>query len=479
LTTKEGDEEYYQLNDDKWQLFTKVSIDDSITTGIISFDKTGKILYMLDSRDRNTGALKTLNLENNETKLIAEDSRADIRAITSHPTEDNIQAVEVNYDKLEIKVLDNSIKSDIEYLTSLNQGELHINRRTLDDKTWLVAYESDIAPIKYYKYDRANKKAEYLFSNRDELIKYELNTLNPLVIKARDGLDLVSYLTLPNHMTVEDVKKSGQLLPLVLYVHGGPWARDNWGFNPTHQWLANRGYAVLSVNFRGSTGFGKNFINAANKQWGKKMHDDLIDAVNWVVKSKIVDSKKVAIMGGSYGGYATLAGLTFTPDFFACGIDIVGPSNILTLIKSVPPYWEPILNDFKKRVGNWETEADLKALAEASPLTYADRIKKPLFIAQGVHDPRVKQAESDQIVKALNDKNIPVIYALYDDEGHGFARAESRLSFYALAEQFLAKILKGQAEPIGDDLNGANFLLNNTKPTNIEAEKLIDKAIGK
>jgi dipeptidyl aminopeptidase/acylaminoacyl peptidase len=225
---------------------------------------------------------------------------------------------------------------------------------------------------------------------------------------------------------------------------------DTWGLNSTHQFLANRGYAVLSVNFRGSTGFGKKFVNGGDKEWAGKMHDDLIDAVNWAVAEKICPKSKVAIMGGSYGGYATLVGMTSTPDVFACGVDIVGPSNLFTLLKSIPPYWKPILDMFKARVGDPDTADGKKLLEARSPLNRADKIKKPLLIGQGANDPRVKQAESDQIVKSLRDKKIPVTYVLFSDEGHGFARPENRLAFFAVTEAFLAKQLGGRYEAVGD-----------------------------
>jgi dipeptidyl aminopeptidase/acylaminoacyl peptidase len=237
-------------------------------------------------------------------------------------------------------------------------------------------------------------------------------------------------------------------LPTVLLVHGGPWARDTWGYDSEAQWLANRGYAVLQVNFRGSTGYGKDFLNAANRQWAATMHDDLLDAVNWLVEQGIADSKKVAIMGGSYGGYATLVGLTFTPEVFAAGVDIVGPSNLVTLLKSIPPYWAPLLANMYHRIGNLETEEEF--LNSRSPLFFVDRIQKPLLIGQGANDPRVKQAESEQIVAAMKKAGKPVEYALYTDEGHGFARPENRLHFFAIAEEFLAKYLGGRFEPIGD-----------------------------
>jgi len=480
LTNEDGDVEYFQFKDNDWIFFMKISMEDSINTGIEGFDKTGSIIYLSDSRDSDTSILKSLNLENNETKVIAKDSKADIAIFSSHPTENTIESVIVNYDKVTYKILDNSIKEDFEYLQKLNDGDLIITARTLDDQRWLVAFNSDIKPVKYYLYDRQNKKAEFLFSNKKALEQYSLAKMHPIIIKARDGLDLVSYITFPTDIKLDAQLRPNKTLPLILNIHGGPWARDSWGLNSVHQWLANRGYAVLSINFRGSTGFGKNFTNAGNMEWGKKMHDDLVDSVNWAIERGIADPKKVAIMGGSYGGYAALAGLTFTPDLFACAVDVVGPSNLLTLIKSVPPYWEPILSDLKKRVGPWDTAEQREALNQISPLTFANKITKPLFIAQGKHDPRVKQAESDQIVKEMRSKNIPVIYALYNDEGHGFAKPENRLSYYALVEQFLATILGGKSEAIGDDLKGVNFLLNDKAgPSNLDAEKTIKDAIVK
>jgi dipeptidyl aminopeptidase/acylaminoacyl peptidase len=246
---------------------------------------------------------------------------------------------------------------------------------------------------------------------------------------------------------------------MVLTVHGGPWARDSWGFNPQHQWLANRGYAVMSVNYRGSTGLGKKFVNAANKEWAAKMHDDLLDVVDYAVKNGIAQKDKVAIMGGSYGGFATLVGLTFTPDAFACGVDIVGPSNIRTLLETIPPYWAPAVSIWKHRVGDHTSAEGREFLDSRSPLTHVEKIKKPLLIGQGANDPRVKQSESDQIVKAMQEKKIPVTYVLYPDEGHGFARPENRTSFQAVSEAFLARCLGGPSEPFGDDLEGASLQL--------------------
>jgi dipeptidyl aminopeptidase/acylaminoacyl peptidase len=248
-----------------------------------------------------------------------------------------------------------------------------------------------------------------------------------------------------------------QPVPMVLFPHGGPWARNAWGYHPYHQWLANRGYAVLSVNFRSSTGFGKAFINAGDHEWGGKIMQDQQDAVQWAMAQGIADPRAVAVMGGSFGGYSTLAGLTMFPDTFACGVDIVGPSNLITLLESIPPYWKPMLELFTSRVGDFRTAEGRALLTKHSPLTYVDNIRSPLLIAQGANDPRVKQAESDQIVSAMQAKNIPVTYVLYPDEGHGFARPENNLSFAAVAEAFLASRLGGRCEAIGRDFQGASI----------------------
>ena len=286
-----------------------------------------------------------------------------------------------------------------------------------------------------------SKKAQLLFVNNSKLEHAKLARMEPIEFKAKDGLLIRGYLTKP-------VGVEHKNLPTVLLVHGGPWARDTWGYNPLAQFLANRGYAVLQVNYRGSTGYGKSFVNAGNREWAGKMHQDLIDGVDWLVKQGVADSKKVAIAGGSYGGYATLVGLTFTPDVFACGVDIVGPSSIVTLLKTIPPYWAPLKSLWTKRVGDLDKEEEF--LKERSPLYKVNYITRPLLIGQGANDPRVKEAESNQIVEAMRKNGKPVEYVLYPDEGHGFQRPENRLHFFAITEQFLAKHLGGRAEPVGD-----------------------------
>jgi dipeptidyl aminopeptidase/acylaminoacyl peptidase len=444
----DGETEVFKFEGGKWHPYFVVPKDDNFTFGIFGTNKSGDLAYMIDSRSRNTGAFVTLNLKTDEIKVIASDEKSDIQNLTQNPITEEIEAVQSNYLKSEWIVLSDKVKKDFDYLKSLEDGDFVISSRTQDDKFWLVAFTSSVGPVKYYKYDRDAKKANYLFNNRPALDQYQLSKMYPVEIPSRDGLKLVSYLTLPSHL--DNDGKPNQAIPMVLWVHGGPWARDNFGFNSVHQWLANRGYAVLSVNYRGSTGFGKSFINAAKKEWAGKMHDDLIDAVNWAVENGIAQKDKVAIGGGSYGGYATLVGVTFTPDVFACGVDIVGPSNLNTLLGTIPPYWKAFFETFAQHVGDPRTEEGKALLDERSPLTKVDNIKKPLLIGQGANDPRVKQTESDQIVKAMQEQNIPVTYVLYPDEGHGFARPENRFSFFAVMEQFLSNHLNGRVEPVGN-----------------------------
>ncbi len=435
----------------------KIGMEDTLTTAPMGFDKTGTKAYLSDSRGRNTGALMEIDLASGKTKELASDPKADVGGVITHPTEKTIQAVSFTYDREHWKILDPSIKPDMDYLAGLADGEVAITSRTQDDTKWTVAYVLDNGPATTYLYERDPKsgkpgKATKLFVNRPALEGQPLVKMHPVVIKSRDGMNLVSYLSLPLWADQDQDGKAEKAAPMVLFVHGGPWARDDWGFNPYHQWMANRGYAVLSVNYRGSTGFGKDFLNAGNLEWAAKMHDDLLDSVDWAVKNGAAKKDKVAIMGGSYGGYATLVGLTFTPDAFACGVDIVGPSNIVTLLNSIPPYWAPMIEQFTKRVGDHRTDEGRKFLEARSPLGLVDKIKKPLLIGQGANDPRVKQAEADQIVHAMTAKNIPVTYVLFPDEGHGFARPVNNMAFNAITEAFLAQHLGGRFQPLTDEL---------------------------
>jgi dipeptidyl aminopeptidase/acylaminoacyl peptidase len=416
----------------------------------VTFSEDGKTLYITGSHDANAQRLIALDLASRQETVMAADEQYDIGGVVIHPTQRRIQAVSFYKDKVEWQILDESIADDFNAIAQIRDGEFAITNRTLADDTWLVGYATDDGPVYYYVYNREAKTHSLLFSNQPELETLQLASMQPISYQARDGLTIHGYLTTPVGIEAKN-------LPTVLLVHGGPWARDTWGYSPTVQWLANRGYAVLQVNFRGSTGYGKAFLNAGNREWAAKMHDDLIDAVNWIVDQGIADRNKVAIMGGSYGGYATLVGLAFTPEVFAAGVDIVGPSNLVTLMQSIPPYWAPMKAMFAHRLGDLDTEEEF--LKARSPLFFIDRIQKPLLIGQGANDPRVKQAESEQIVEAMQKANKPVEYALYTDEGHGFARPENRLHFFAIAEEFLSKYLEGRFEPIGE-IKGHSGVVN-------------------
>jgi len=455
--TPDGGLEYFiPTEEGGWETFMQIPMEDLLTTSPVWFDRTGMVLYLIDSRGRDTSALFALDMESGEKTLIAEDPRADVDAVMVHPTEWNIQAVAFTYERREWRVIDESIAEDLAYLGTVADGEVEVLFRTLDDMYWMVDYLVDDGPRRYYRYDREAQEAEYLFTNQEDLEGLPLAEMHPVVIESRDGLNLVSYYTLPVGYDGDGDARPDKPLPMVLLPHGGPNARDYWGYNPVHQWLANRGYVTMSVNFRASTGFGKGFINAGNQEHAAKIHDDLIDAVDWAIREGIADPDKVAIMGGSYGGYSTLVGLTFTPDKFACGVAWAAPSNLVSLLEAVPPYWEPMVELMVRQFGDYRTEEGREFLLERSPLTYVDRIQRPLLIGQGSNDVRVPQAEADRIVQAMQDRGIPVTYLLYSDEGHGFARPENAMSFFAVAEAFLTECLGGRYEPIGDDIEGSS-----------------------
>jgi dipeptidyl aminopeptidase/acylaminoacyl peptidase len=447
----DGGMDYYRVADGDVAATPIVSfgLDDSLTTAPVGFTNDGNTLYWLDSRNRDTAALMAQDVATGAMTVIGESPKADIGGALVDPRTGVVQAYNVDYLKDEYVPVGDAVASDLAFLKAQNKGQFYVTAQTDDNSKWLVAFDPVTAPSSTWLYDRAGKTLTELFVSRPELAGAPLVPMWPEEIEARDGLTLVSYLTLPKGADANADGRADHPVPMVLFVHGGPWGRDDYGYFSYHQWLANRGYAVLSVNFRGSTGFGKKFISAGDLEWGRKMHDDLLDAVAWAVDEGVTTKDKVAIMGGSYGGYATLAGMAFTPDTFACGVDIVGPSNLFTLLETIPPYWEAGKQQFYKRMGDPTTEEGRALLKERSPLFAADRITHPLLIAAGANDPRVNVRESNQIVAAMAAKNIPVTYVLFPDEGHGFARPENNIAFNAVAENFLAPCLGGRAEPIG------------------------------
>ena len=429
-----------------------IGMEDALTTGPAGFTTDGRTLFWRDSRGRNTAALVAQDVATGQRRVVAENARADIGGVLTDPRTGEVQAYSVNYLRNEWTPVGNAVAADLRFLDERIDGEFSVVSRTLNDDRWVVASFASTDPASFWLYDRRARTLNKLFDTRPELAGLPLARMHPVEIPTRDGKVMPSYLTLPAGSDTNNDGRPDRPVPMVMVVHGGPWARDAYGFNSTHQWLANRGYAVLAVNFRGSTGFGKDFINAGNLEWGRKMHDDLIDGKEWAVRRGVTTSDRVAIMGGSYGGYATLAGLTFTPDRFACGVSIVGPSNLKTLLATIPPYWEAARAQFATRMGDPSTPQGEALLRERSPLFFADRIQRPLLIGQGANDPRVVQAESDQIVDAMRARNIPVTYVVFPDEGHGFARPVNNIAFNAVTENFLSRCLGGRAEPIGNTL---------------------------
>lgn len=513
-TLDDGGGEIYRHTDKGWEPFLKYGRDDSLTTRPVIVEEGGNSALMLSSIERDKAALIRVDLTNGKQTVLGESNKADVSEVWLDPKTRKPQAFGVEYMTTEIQPLVPAVGQDIQRLTAALGPQFEVVSRTLDDTKWVVAVDDPVKVVSSYLYDRGTGNVTKLFDQRPELTGAPLRPMKPVEIKTRDGLSLVGYLTLPagpgesggpgahsagasgsaasgapgsagagahgvsaagssgagsstaagatgSAGVVVAPDRPASPVPLVLDVHGGPWARDSYGFNGEHQWLANRGYAVLSVNYRGSTGFGKKFINAGDHEWARNMHNDLLDAVDWAINEKIAQPDKVAIYGGSYGGYATLVGLTFTPDTFACGVDIVGPSNLFTLLNSIPPYWKSFFEDMVRRIGDPRTAEGRELLKQRSPLTFADKISKPLLIAQGANDPRVKQAEADQIVEAMKSRKLPVTYVLYPDEGHGFARPQNRISFYAVAEGFLSKCLGGRVEPIGNDFAGASLKVLN------------------
>ncbi|CAI4229704.1 unnamed protein product [Auanema sp. JU1783] len=454
------------LTSDKedWTQYLLVPVEDKPTTAPISFDQSNENMFWMWGEASDLGTLVKFPFEKpDQQEVLYQCTRAQIGHILFHPTDRTLLAVSEVYHKPELLVSNETVIDDLQYLVNLRpHGSLQILSLSQDMNTWLVTYMSSDRPFEVFVYRRWVKTAELLFNTHPQLEKFKMNRQIGFDFKTRDDLVLQAYLSLPTGAPLkmmQDVPVADKgyaelgMIPekpqkMVILVHGGPKARDIYGFSPLNAWLTSRGYAVLQVNFRGSTGFGKRLTNAGNGEWGRKMHYDILDALEFTIAKGIANRSEVAIMGGSYGGYETLVALTFTPDAFACGIDIVGPSNLVSLMEAVPPYWRGFYQDLVKMLGaDITSEEGKESLISRSPLFYADQVKKPIMIMQGANDPRVKQAESDQFVKALKTNNIPVTYVLYPDEGHGFRKSKNQLAKCGFIEHFLSQCLGGAYEP--------------------------------
>ncbi len=438
-----------------WRTLTRGGPDDTLE--LLDLTADGKSVLYINSAGAPTARVVQRALSGGPEKVLASNPEVDPTTVSVHPTRHVVEGVVFEPGLPVWTLIDPTVKKDFDVLKHVARGFPEVVSRDRADRTWVVSFRDAQGPTRYFTFDRTSLQGKLLFVDRPKLEGVPLAERKPVRFPARDGLPLNGYLTRPVGATSAGA--------MVLFVHGGPWGRDHWKLDPYAQWLANRGYAVLQVNYRGSTGYGRKFTSAGNRQWGKAMQTDLLDAVKWAVKEGVAQKDRVAIMGGSYGGYATLAAAAFSPDVFRCGVDVVGPSNLFTLLRSVPPYWKPMRSMFNRRIGNIDDPADKKLLESASPLFSADKIKMPLLIGQGANDPRVKQAEAEQIVAALEKHGLGVTYVVYPDEGHGFARPENTMDFNARAEAFIGQYLGGRVEPLpGERLPGSTAVVKVVAP---------------
>ncbi|GIP39949.1 peptidase [Paenibacillus sp. J31TS4] len=424
---------YRDNEEEEFRPFLEMKESDQILP--IAFSKDNQSIYAVSNKGRDKMELVEYDLTGKEKVLYA-NPQVDITSAHYNAKQDKLLYTYYVTDKVHYKFFDSAFEAlfrKIQTKLQAGEGDIGINDYNQDMTKFIVSYSTDKVYAKYYFYDATTDEMTELANLSEWLKPEQMADMHPISYKSRDGLTIHGYLTLPKNKPAEN-------LPLIVNPHGGPWARDMWMFNPEVQLLANRGYAVLQVNFRSSTGYGKEFMNAGNNEWGRKIQDDITDGVQWAVGQGIADPERIGIYGASFGGYATLAGITFTPDLYAAAVDYVGVSNIFTLLETLPPYWETNRNMFYERVGHPEKDKEL--LTAASPVFHADRIETPLFVAQGANDPRVNKAESDQIVNALRARGVDVEYMVKDNEGHGFMNEENRIEFYNAMIKFLDTHLK-------------------------------------
>ena len=438
-TTEDGSTEILNITDDGFKTVYTCSVDE--TAGISGFHKDNKKAYLITNKgDINLSQLMMIDPVTGETEFVESDPEEAVDfggTIRSNISHEILATIYVGA-KQRVYFRDKEMEADYNMLKErFNGATINLGSRTADETKYLISVSSDVDPGTSYLFDRKTKEVTYQYRPRPDIPIESMSPMTPVSYKSFDGLEIPAYLTIPKGLEAKN-------LPSILLVHGGPWARDYWGFNPYAQFLANRGYAVLSMNFRGSSGFGKEFLNAGDGEWGRKMQDDVTAGSRYLIEAGIADPERVAIMGGSYGGYATLAGVTFTPDEYAAAVSIVGPSNLMTLIESIPPYWESFRKIMYARMADPDTEEGAEWYYERSPLNFADKIKTPLLVVQGANDPRVKKAESDQIVVAMRELDLPVEYIVAPDEGHGFQRPVNQMAFIASTEKFFANHIGGR-----------------------------------
>lgn len=446
--------------DGQWASLFTIPAEDAMGSRPLAFEADGRTFLMLDSTGRDRAALVRVDAASGVKTVLGESARADVIDAWLDPRTNAPEAYAADYLRRDWRALDADAQADLEFLDAQLTGDAIVVSRSLDDARWIVEEEGPTIASRTYLYDRsdrANRRMTLLFRHRPALDQAPLQPMTPVEIEARDGLTLVSYLTLPIGSDVNGDARPDTPVPLVLAPHDGPWARDVYGYNALHQWLANRGYAVLSVNFRGSSGFGKAFLNAGNREWGGRMQDDLIDAAQWAVTSGVAQAERIGVVGAGFGGYAALAGLAFTPDRFRCGVSLAGPANLISMFDTLPAFRMAMRDQLYLRVGDTRTPEGRQALRERSPLTRAGQIASPLLIVAGARDPRGTRADADAIAAALRARRTPLTYVVYPDEGRDLVRPQNLLSFLAMAEHVLGQCLGGRAEPVGAAFEGASL----------------------
>ncbi|HEV7403369.1 MAG TPA: S9 family peptidase [Chthoniobacteraceae bacterium] len=434
-----------------------IPLEDSALTGIEGFEESGEWIHLRDSRGRDTAAWTRLHLGSGKLEVLFEDPHADVGGLLRHPTKGTPQACTVCRERCRWIAMTGEMETVRQDLESVDSGDVAVVSRSLDDRQWLHASYRDDQPPRYYLYDRARRSSRFLFSSHSGLERLHFSAMHPVVLRARDGLEFGGYLRLPPWADRDRQGRPREPLPLVLTVHGGPWARETWGFNPSTQWLANRGYATLTVNFRGSTGYGKAFVNAGNREWGGKMLTDLIDAIDWAVAEGIADAGRLALMGSSYGGYAALMGAARLAGRVRCCVALSPPTDLVHFIESLPPHWSPERIMMMERMGDPATEEGRKLLREHSPATHPAGIQSPVLLLHGANDQRIRLVEADRFAQALQAHGVEIIYGVFPDEGHLFSRPRNVQAIAALSECFLARCLRGRCEGLGGALGKSSI----------------------
>jgi dipeptidyl aminopeptidase/acylaminoacyl peptidase len=455
-----GSEVFARSLEGRWTSLFTVPFEDVMSSRVLAVEAGGASFLMLDSTGRDRAALVRVDMASGAKTVLGESARADVVDVWLDPASNAPESFAAEYLRREWRALDADAQADLDFLASQLSAEFRVTSRSLDDARWIVVEEGPTTPTRTYLYergDRANRRLSLLFRQRPNLENTPLQPMTPVEIESRDGLTLVSYVTLPIGADTNNDGRPEQPVPLVIAPHGGPWSRDSYGFNALHQWLANRGYAVMSVNFRGSTGFGKAFLNQGNREWGGRMQDDLLDAVQWAIANGVAQADHVAIVGAGYGGYAALAGLAFTPEQFRCAASFGAPAQLASMLETVPGFERAQREELYLRVGDARTGEGRQLLRERSPLIHAAQIRRPLLLAIGARDLRASRAEFDYVAQAVRARNVALSYIVYPEEGAQLT-APNRLAYYAVLEHFLGDCLGGRVEPPGASFEGASLI---------------------